>query len=85
MKTKLSTKGQVVLPGPIRRKMGLQPGDELDACVQGGNITLTPKRKRKFKARIITDPILGTPVLTFGPGAPQLTSAQVRKMLEEFP
>ena len=85
MKTKLSTKGQVVLPGPIRRKLGLQPGDELDASIRDGEITLRPKRKRRFKARIITDPILGTPVVTFGPGAPKLTSEHVRIVLEEFP
>ncbi|HXO88617.1 MAG TPA: AbrB/MazE/SpoVT family DNA-binding domain-containing protein [Candidatus Acidoferrales bacterium] len=68
MKTKLSTKGQVVLPGSIRQKLGLQPGDELDASIRNGEITLRPKRKRRFKARIVTDPILGTPVVTFGPG-----------------
>jgi AbrB family looped-hinge helix DNA binding protein len=38
METKLSTKGQVVLPGPIRRELGLQPGDSLDARVQAGRV-----------------------------------------------
>ncbi|PYX46369.1 MAG: hypothetical protein DMG79_16700 [Acidobacteria bacterium] len=31
MQTKISTKGQVVLPGPIRRRLDLRPGDPLDA------------------------------------------------------
>jgi len=34
MQTKISTKGQVVLPGPIRRRLGLQAGDPLDAKVE---------------------------------------------------
>ena len=33
MQTKLSSKGQVVLPGPIRRKLGLRPGEPLAATV----------------------------------------------------
>jgi len=85
METKLSTKGQVVLPGPIRRKLGLQAGDSLTATVQEGGILLKPQRKRGRKARIVADPITGLPVLTFGEGAPVLTSKQVREMLDEFP
>jgi AbrB family looped-hinge helix DNA binding protein len=36
MQTKVSTKGQVVLPNAIRQEMGLRPGDTLDAKVEGG-------------------------------------------------
>jgi AbrB family looped-hinge helix DNA binding protein len=85
METKLSTKGQVVLPGPIRRELGLQPGDSLDAKVQAGRVMLTPRRKRSRLARILTDPITGLPVLSAGPEAPLLTSRQVREILAEFP
>lgn len=85
METKLSTKGQVVLPGPIRRKLGLQPGDSLDAEVTSGSILLTPRKKRKRKAKIVVDPITGLPVLDAGPAAPALSSEQVREMLDEFP
>jgi AbrB family looped-hinge helix DNA binding protein len=85
MQTKLSTKGQVVLPGPIRRELGLQPGDLLDAKVQAGRVMLTPRRKRARLARILTDPITGLPVLSAGPEAPLLTSRQVREILAEFP
>lgn len=85
MKTKLSTKGQVVLPSAIRRKLGLRVGDELEAYVERGRIILSPKVGRKRKARIITDPITGMPALTFGPGAPTLTSAEVREILSNFP
>ena len=85
METKLSTKGQVVLPGPIRRELGLRPGDSLDAKVQAGRVMLTPRRKRSFQARILIDRITGLPVLSAGPEAPLLTSRQVREILSEFP
>jgi AbrB family looped-hinge helix DNA binding protein len=84
METKLSTKGQVVLPGPIRRELGLQPGDSLDARVQAGRVMLTPRSKRSRLARILIDPITGLPVLSAGPQAPLLTSRQVREILAEF-
>ena len=85
MQTKLSSKGQVVLPQPIRRKLGLRPGDPLDARIEGVRIVLTPRRTRSRTGRIIRDPITGMDVLTAGPGAPILTSKQVRELLSEFP
>lgn len=85
MKTKLSTKGQVVLPGPIRRSLGLQPGDSLDAKVQEGRVMLTPQRPRSKKVEILIDPITGLAVLSAGPDAPVLTSGQVREIVDEFP
>ena len=38
MQTRVSSKGQVVLPSPIRRKLGLRTGDPLDAEVESGRI-----------------------------------------------
>ena len=85
MQTKVSTKGQVVLPSPIRRRLGLRPGDPLDAKVEGERIVLTPKRKRKTKGKIVTDPLTGFPALTLGPGAPVLTHKAVKEILSDFP
>jgi AbrB family looped-hinge helix DNA binding protein len=85
MQTKLSTKGQVVLPSRIRNKLGLRPGDPLDASVEGGRIVLTPRKKRGRKVRIVKDPVTGFPVLTAGPNAPILTSEQVKEILADFP
>ena len=85
MQTKLSTKGQVVLPGPIRRQLGLRPGDPLDAKVEGRRIVLTPSRSRSNKVAILKDPITGLSVLSAGPKAPLLTSKEVRELLAEFP
>ena len=85
MKTKLSTKGQVVLPVRIRRELGLRTGDPLDTEVQGGRIVLTPRRPRSRKVRIVVDPVTGLPVLSAGLDAPPLSSKQVREILAEFP
>jgi AbrB family looped-hinge helix DNA binding protein len=85
METKVSTKGQIVLPVQVRRKLGLRTGDPLDTSVEGGRIVLTPRRMRSGKVRIVIDPITGLPVLSAGPDAPLLSSKQVREILAEFP
>jgi AbrB family looped-hinge helix DNA binding protein len=85
MQTKVSTKGQVVLPSPMRHKLGLRPGDALDARLEGDSIILTPKRRKRRRAKIIIDPRTGFAVLTLGPGAPVLTNKQVKEILADFP
>jgi len=85
METRVSTKGQVVLPGPIRRKLGLRAGDPLDAKVHRGRIVLTPRTVRKVKISIFADPLTGLPVLSAGPEAPPLTSDQVEEILSNLP
>jgi len=85
METKLSTKGQVVLPGRIRRRLGLQAGDTLDVKLEGERIVLARRGPRRRKARIIKDPLTGLPVLTLGTGRTQLTSEEVAEMMADFP
>lgn len=85
MNTRVSTKGQVVLPQAIRERMSLRAGDLLEARIEGKRIVLTPKTKRARKSKIVRDPLTGLPVLTAGPGAPKLTSKQVAEILAEFP
>jgi AbrB family looped-hinge helix DNA binding protein len=85
METKISTKGQVVLPQAIRRKMNLRAGDRLEARIEGERIVLIPTKKRSHRGRIIKDPLTGLPVLTAGPGAPKLTNKQVAEILADFP
>ena len=85
MRIKVSTKGQVVLPSRIRLRLGLQPGDSLDAELEGGRIILTPRRTRRGIARIVKDPVTGLPVLTAGADAAKPTSEQVREILADFP
>jgi AbrB family looped-hinge helix DNA binding protein len=85
METKISTKGQVVLPSRLREKLGLRPGDALDVRLEGNAIILRPRRTRRRKLKIIVDPRTGLAVATAGPGAPKLTSEQVAELLADFP
>jgi AbrB family looped-hinge helix DNA binding protein len=85
MQTKVSTKGQVVLPGPLRRRLDIRAGDPLDADIENGRIVLTPRRKRSHRVRLVTDPITGLPALSAGPKAPILSSKEVEEILATFP
>ena len=85
MQTRVSSKGQVVLPSPIRHKLGLRPGDPLDANIEGGRIVLTPRRSRTRKPKILLDTLTGLPVLSAGAYAPPLTNEQVQAILSTFP
>jgi len=38
--TKMSTKGQIVIPKQLREKLGLQPGDPLVMAVDGDRLVL---------------------------------------------
>ena len=38
--TKMSTKGQIVIPKQLREKLGLQPGDPLAMAVDGDRLVL---------------------------------------------
>ena len=85
MTTKVSTKGQVVLPGPLRRKLGIRAGDPLEAKIEGGRIVIIPQRNRPRKTKIVTDPATGLPGLSAGSDAPVLSSKEVREILTTFP
>ena len=84
MQTKVSTKGQVVLPGPLRR-LDIRPGDPLDANIKDGRIVLTPRKKRPHRVKLVTDPVTGLPALSAGPNAPTLSSKEVEEILANFP
>ena len=85
METKVSTKGQVVLPGPLRRRLGIRAGDPLEVNVEAGSIVLTPRNKRTLRAKIVTDPLTGLPVLSVGTDSPELSSKEVEEILTNFP
>lgn len=85
METKLSTKGQVVLPSQIRRRLGLRTGDPLSATVKNGSVVLTPRRSRNRKPKIVIDKLTGLPVLSLGGEAALLTSKDVAEILSNFP
>jgi AbrB family looped-hinge helix DNA binding protein len=85
MQTRVSTKGQVVLPATVRRKLGIRAGDSLNVAIDNDRIVLSAPTKKKYKAKIIKDPLTGFPVIDVGPDAPILTSEMVRELLVDFP
>jgi AbrB family looped-hinge helix DNA binding protein len=85
MQTKVSTKGQIVIPGPIRRRLGLRAGDTLDIAVEKDRIVMTQPSKPKYEARMVKDPVTGFLAIDLGPDAPTLTSEMVRELLTDFP
>lgn len=85
MQTRVSTKGQVVLPGPIRRRLDIRPGDPLEVNIEGGRIVLVPRRRRAHPVKLTIDPATGLPVLSAGPDAPTLTSKEVEEILSNVP
>jgi AbrB family looped-hinge helix DNA binding protein len=85
MQTRVSTKGQIVLPGPLRRKLDIRAGDPLEISVEKNRIVLTQASKPKYEARIVEDPITGFTAIDLGPDAPILTSEMVRGLLTDFP
>ncbi|MGA7684364.1 MAG: AbrB/MazE/SpoVT family DNA-binding domain-containing protein [Terriglobales bacterium] len=85
MQTKVSTKGQVVIPGPLRRRLGIRAGDPLEANIEAGRIVLSPQKKPRPRIRIVSDPITGLPVLSGGLEAPVLSSKEVAEILSDFP
>ena len=85
MQTKVSSKGQVVIPGPLRRRLDIRAGDTLEAEVESRRIVLTPRKKRPRRGKIVTDPLTRLPVLTVGADAPTLSSEEVEEILTNFP
>ena len=85
MQTRVSTKGQIVLPGPLRRKLDIRSGDRLNISLERDGILLKQITQPKYQPRIIKDTVTGWPVLDAGPDAPILTSEMVKEMLVDFP
>jgi AbrB family looped-hinge helix DNA binding protein len=85
METTLSTKGQVVLPRAARQKLRLSPGTKLRCRVTDRAIILTPEAPLQSPPRLKRDAATGL-MVTHAPGTrPQVTNAQVRAALADFP
>jgi len=81
MTTKLSSKGQVVLPKQARLRLHLRPGVKF---VQGHSIVLTPEHPVTERPRLINDPKSGLRI-TKSPAETKVTSEDVRAALIDFP
>jgi len=50
-KSKLNANGRMVIPAPVRRALGLRPGDELIMRVEEGELRLSTRRQALARAR----------------------------------
>lgn len=79
MRTTLSSKGQVVIPLGIRKRLGLAAGAVISVELEGGRIILEPGagaaaecvRKRDYVALVAPE------------GAPEMTAERVKDILSE--
>jgi AbrB family looped-hinge helix DNA binding protein len=80
--TRLSTKGQLVIPAGVRKRLHLRPGDSIELRVEGDRLILQAQarptatlRRGKFRR----------PVLVAPRDAPPMTTESVNRLLEELP
>ena len=78
MTTTLSSKGQVVIPLEIRRKLGLSEGAMISCEIVDGKVILDPNPNRAEATVIEED---GRPILVAPPGAPEMTPELVKEIL----
>jgi AbrB family looped-hinge helix DNA binding protein len=84
MTTKLSTKGQIVLPKQARARLQLRPGAKLLCRIEGISIILTPEQPVREKPKLVRDRKTGL-MVTQSPKHVQVTSEDVYKALMDFP
>jgi AbrB family looped-hinge helix DNA binding protein len=84
MTSKLSSKGQLVLPKKIRSRLQLRPGTTLVCRVRGGSIVLTPEHTVQERPKLVTDPRTGLRI-TQTPKGVKVSGEQVRAALLDFP
>ena len=78
MTTTLSSKGQVVIPLQIRKRLGLPEGVVMTCTVDDGRIVLDPVTNQEG-ARLSAEG--GRPVLVAPSGAPEMTPELVKEIL----
>lgn len=67
---KMGPKGQVVIPKPIRDRLGLQPGDRLQVCADGDGVHIRKAGSDAMVRRAIATGLRGALA-----GGPSLTAA----------
>jgi|JI10StandDraft_1071094.scaffolds.fasta_scaffold1090594_2 AbrB family looped-hinge helix DNA binding protein len=84
MTTKLSTKGQIVLPKQARARLQLRPGTTFVCKVEGDSIVLTPEHPAAERPKLVRDAKTGL-MVTKSPAHVSVSSDDVRSALADFP
>ncbi|MBE7540494.1 MAG: AbrB/MazE/SpoVT family DNA-binding domain-containing protein [Opitutaceae bacterium] len=84
MTSKLSSKGQIVLPKKVRSRLHLRPGATLLCTVKGGSIVLTPESAALERPKFVTEPKTGLRI-TKSPEQIRVSSEDVRAAMLDFP
>jgi AbrB family looped-hinge helix DNA binding protein len=78
--SRLSTKGQLVIPTRYRKALDLRPGDRVSFELDGERLVLqrdAPSRARLMRGKF------GRPVLVAPKSAPRMTAERVKAILNE--
>lgn len=57
---KVSEEGQITIPREIRKKVGMEPGTEVEITERDGEIVVTPKEDPKARMKAWIDKVRGT-------------------------
>jgi len=80
--SRLSTKGQLVIPARLQKALNLRPGDKVEMALDGCGLVL---RRESQKVARLKKGKFGRPVLVAANGAPAMTTQSVTRLLEELP
>lgn len=84
MTTKLSAKGQIVIPAPIRESEQLRPGDDFLIETRSGTIVLQKIAPRARQAKLVIGPN-GLPLFVTPKGSPKITLEMAKQLDAELP
>lgn len=80
--SRLSTKGQLVIPARFRKALNLRSGDKVEMELEDRGLVL---RRESQRAARLKRGKFGRPVLVAAAGAPPMTTEDVTALLEELP
>jgi AbrB family looped-hinge helix DNA binding protein len=84
MTTKLSSKGQIVLPKLVRTRLHWRPGTKFVCKVEGDSLVLTPENPVTGRPKLVIDAKSGLRI-TKSPAQTKVTSKDVHAAMLDFP
>jgi AbrB family looped-hinge helix DNA binding protein len=82
IRSRLSTKGQLVIPARLRKALNLRPGEQVEMELEGRALILRRQSQRAARLRRGKS---GRPVLVAAQRAPVMTTESVTALLAELP